>query len=98
MGSWGHFLKKTTKDRNVFSSKKIGSFEKYSNSGSSNVGSFFLPPDVSEGAELVKHYVPPHLLATYLTPVERGAHVWRIYEDIKPVVNTLCSFTQEVWT
>ena len=37
---------------------------------------FFLPPDLSEGAELVKHNVLPHLLATYLTPVERGAHVW----------------------
>ena len=36
----------------------------------------FLPPDLSEGAELVKHNVLPHLLATYLTPVERGAHVW----------------------
>lgn len=57
---------------------------------------FFLPPDVSEGAELLKYYVPPHLLATYLTPVERGAYVWQIYEDIKPGVNTRCSFTQEV--
>lgn len=57
---------------------------------------FFLLPDVSEGAELLKHYVPPHLLATYLTPVERGACVWQIYEDIKPGVNTHCSFTQEV--
>ena len=59
---------------------------------------FFLLPDVSEGAELLKHYVPLHLLATYLTPVERGAYVWQIYEDIKPGVNTHCSFTQEVWT
>lgn len=57
---------------------------------------FFLLPDVSEGAELLKHYVPPHLLATYLTPVERGAYVWQTYEDIKPGVTTHCSFTQEV--